>query len=311
MEKKLYHSVVVCTKDRREDIKFFLYSLIAQKRKADELLIVDASEQEKGVESDVRKIVSGRIELVKYYKTRPNLAHQKNFAVSKLDPGCGVVSFFDDDVILEPDYLGSVMDVFERDENSNIGGITGKISNAKDTGMRFIKKIFCLYSSGKGKILKSGFNVRNLDNMKEPVFIQWMPGGMSSYRKAVFNEFTFDEYYSRNGAGREDIDFSFKVSKKYKLLFISKAVLEHKESSVSRIAEKQFGYIQVVERYYFIRRNMDNFTSKLIFFWSIFGVIVINFSSVLLVHKEFKLRIQRLIGNIKGLKHCVFDRLSI
>jgi len=308
MDKKLYHSIVVCTKDRREDIKIFLYSLIAQKRKADELLIVDASEQEKGIESDVRKIVSGHIDLVKYYRTKPNLAYQKNFAISKLDMECGVVSFFDDDVVLEPDYLSSVMDVFEKDENKDIGGITGKISNPKDTGKKFIKKIFCLYSSDKGRILKSGFNVRNLDNMNEPVFIQWMPGGMSSYRKEIFDEFTFDEYYSRNGAGREDIDFSFKVSQKYKLLFIPEAVLEHKESGVSRISEKQFGYIQVIERYYFIRRNMNKFINKLIFLWSILGVVVINFLSVLLVRKEFKTRIQRLIGNIKGLKHCFLNQ---
>jgi len=64
----------------------------------------------------------------------------------------------------------------------------------------------------------------------------------------------------------------------------------------------------VIERYYFIRRNMNKFINKLIFFWSILGVVVINFLSVLLVRKEFKPRIQRLIGNIKGLKHCFLNQ---
>lgn len=298
---ELFNSVIVCTKDRRSDLRDFLDSLVSQIRKPDELLIIDASEREEDIESMVKSKVSGNICPVKYYKTRPNLAFQRNFAVSKLDERCEIVSFFDDDVVLDPNYISSAMEVFEKGGGPDIAGVSGKISNARETGAKLIQKFFCLYSSKKGRILKSGFNVRNLDGLNEPVFIEWMPGGMATYRKSIFSNFRFDEYYSRNGAGREDLDFSFKVSRRYKLLFIPNAVLEHKESGISRISEEQFGYIQVVERYYFIKKNMNRLINKTAFWWSIFGVIVINLA---------KHRVQRLKGNFRGLLLCVFGEIG-
>ena len=298
---KLFNSVVVCTKDRRLDLQDFLDSLVSQVRKPDELLIIDASEHEKDIESIVKNKVLGRIDLVKYYKTKPNLAFQKNFAISKLNSRCELVSFFDDDVVLNSNYLESIMNMFEGSRGADIVGVTGKISNAKDVSMKFIKNIFFIHSSQKGKILASGFNVRNLDKSNKAVFIEWMPGGMATYRKSIFSNFKFDEYYSRNGAGREDLDFSFRVSRHCKFLFIPDAILEHKESDISRISEKQFGYIQVIERHYFIKKNMNRLINKIAFWWSILGVILINLA---------KHRIQRLKGNLKGLLFCIFKKIG-
>jgi len=298
---KLFNSVVVCTKDRCEDIQKFLYSLVHQTRRPDELLIIDASQTEKNIELVAKKIALGHIESVKYYKTKPNLAYQKNFSLLKLDKKCDIVSFFDDDVILDQDYISSTLKIFEDIEYSDVVGASGKISNAKDIRMKFLKKIFFLYSLQKGKILPSGFNVRNLDSLNEKVFIEWMPGGISSYRRDVFKEFRFDEQYSRNGAGREDIDFSYRVSRQNKLLFTPEATLEHKESDISRVSERQLGRIQVAERYYFVKKNMHRLVNKMAFYWSVLGVMSINLLSGFLTPKSLKDRIQRLRGNIDGL----------
>ena len=306
--KKLFHSVVVCTKDRQDDIKNFLYSLISQVRLPEELLIIDASEHEKDIEAVVRNIVSEKIPSIKYYKTKPHLAYQKNFAISKLDDRSKAVSFFDDDVILDSKYINVIMKVLEYPNRADIAGVTGKIANAKKVSIKVIKKIFFLYSLQKGKILKSGCNVRNLDKLNTSVFIEWMPGGMSTYRRYVFNDFKFDEYYSRNGAGIEDIDFSFKVAKRYKFLFVPQAILEHRETNISRIAEERFGYIQVMERYYFIKNNMNTFTNRSVFIWSIFGIILINLFSACKEPKIFRSRIKRLFGNALGLRYCFFGR---
>ena len=303
---KVFSSVVVCTKDRSQDIQQFLESLIRQTRKPDELLIIDASEHEKEIASSVNNIVLDYVGSVKYFRTKPSLAQQRNFSLSKLDARCNVVSFFDDDVVLDKDYLKAVIDIFEDSKNIDVAGVTGKIKNSRDVTMKAIKKFFLLYSHAKGVILSSGFNIRNLDNLTEKVFIEWMPGGMSSYRRDIFREFSFDEQYSRNGAGREDIDFSYRVSRRHRLLFTPDAVLEHKESEVSRVSERQLGRIQVDERYYFVRKNMNRLVNEIAFFWSIFGIMIINAAMSILKPGVSAKRRQRLKGNILGLFRVLF-----
>jgi GT2 family glycosyltransferase len=200
-----------------------------------------------------------------------------------------VVSFFDDDVVLEPNYLKNIISVFSDERFNDVAGVTGRITNYEKPRLNIIKRMFILDTAQKGKILSSGFNVRNFDWCNSRIYVEWIPGGMSSFRRSIFYEFKFDENYSQEGAGREDIDFSYRVAKKYRLLYEPSARLLHRESTISRTTEAQFGRIQILERLYFIKKNKPFFLNKL------------AFSKIFLRPFEVKRVIERLKGNFKGI----------
>ena len=64
-----------------------------------------------------------------YDKTYPGSARQRNIGANL---GRGkYLFFFDDDVILEPEYIHFIEDSFNKAEDQHLGGMTGRIINAE------------------------------------------------------------------------------------------------------------------------------------------------------------------------------------
>jgi len=76
--------------------------------------------------------------------------------------------------------------------------------------------------SGKGKLKLSGFPAHRDDN--KLAFVKVLPGGCTAYLKEVFSRYLFDENLTEY-AYMEDMDFSYRVSKKYRLLYQPEAKL--------------------------------------------------------------------------------------
>src|SRR4030042_1448614 len=97
------------------------------------------------------------------------------------------------------------------------------------------------------------------------------------WRKKVFNEFTFDEWFSGYGHC-EDLDFSYRVGKKYKMFIVAEARARHLSERLSNTEDRKFslalGKMQVLNRLYLAKKNRDFLLP--LSYWSCFGVLLHN-----------------------------------
>lgn len=244
-------SAIIATKDRYEDIVNCLNSLNSQTYLPYEIVIVDSSRSEK-VKEVIDSMGNLRFKLT-YIRSAAGLTLQRNVGV-KLASG-DLLAFFDDDIILSNDFFEQAIAVFSKDTKKRIGGIAGRITNdvMPRWSLQGIVGLFTFLSySSYGQVRASGFNT-DYNWCTEALNVDWLPGGLTIYRRSVFNEFSFDENmegYCYN----EDLDFSYRVSRKYECWYIPQATVLHKKSE-SRLSPK-IARTMIVNNNYLMRKNI-------------------------------------------------------
>src|SRR3970040_2707668 len=99
-------SVIICSKNRLDDLIRCLDSLVSQTKSPQELIIVDSSDMPLLQKTLFTKIFNTDyfpITHLIYVHTTPGLTHQRNIGVKHAKGE--IIYFFDDDVVLESDYL--------------------------------------------------------------------------------------------------------------------------------------------------------------------------------------------------------------
>ncbi len=121
-------SIIICTKNRLDDLMNCLDSLSQQTWEPKELIIVDSSDtplqNEKRFLDHFNTLCFPHTEL-KYVHTSPGLTRQRNIGVKQARGD--ILYFFDDDVVLEKEYLSSMQKIFNA--KPAYGGGMGTITN--------------------------------------------------------------------------------------------------------------------------------------------------------------------------------------
>lgn len=252
-----------------------LESVRTQSRLPDEVVVVDASDHDQ-LSHDLGVLDLGMP--ITYIKSVPHLTRQRNQGVqaSRGD----IIFFFDDDVVLEPDYIEQVLRVYEEDKQGIVGGVQGTLTNVgtqTSWKRRLIIQLFLLDGPGDGRMLPSGLQ-RWVDSahpryqhLVEPLPIEVMNGCIQSYRRTVFDDFQFNEDLPGYGTG-EDRDFSYRVSRKYRLYYTPLARAEHRSRPLERMGLAAYYYL--LARFHvvtFVNTHGHNPLNWLAFGWSILG----------------------------------------
>ncbi len=183
-------SVIIPTKDRPEELAKCLESVLGQTFLPDEIVIVDASDNE-AVSSYIESYLNRKPE-VKFIRSEPGLTHQKNLGVEACSGN--IVFILDDDVMLEKDFVKEIVDVFDNDWERKVAGVCGKIITAKKhigwslhsiliwavkAVHKVIAVIFLLRKSGDGTFRASGFPSYPYvaSDVKR---VEFLPGGINS-----------------------------------------------------------------------------------------------------------------------------------
>jgi glycosyltransferase involved in cell wall biosynthesis len=279
--KKVMHcsSFIICTKDRPDDLTTCVKSIIRQTILPGELVIVDSGKSV-GLEKNIKELISETPIKLKYIYSQPGVNRQRNIGVK--EAAGEIVFFFDDDVILEPDYHEKALEAYEEKKGDNIYGLQGTITNISpaDFITRIIQRIFLLRRNiyqGKNKMLASGFHI-NVIKPQQIIPVEVFHGIMS-FRKEVFHYFQFDEFLSARGyAMADDKDFSYRVSRKFNLFQTPYARLVHLPSKVSRPNKKEIEEQRILNNYYLFKKNMpQTLKNRLCFYWALLGLVILSF----------------------------------
>lgn len=294
-------SVIIPTKNRLEDLLNTIRTVFIQTHLPNEIIIVDqntSSEVKSAVMTLLNSsdIVARNNITIKYIHdpqiTGLTQARNRAIGVNESD----ILLFLDDDVLLEKNFIFNILEIYRR--YPDIYGVSGIITNAK-TGLigKIYYKIFWI---GEFTDRRSLINTDPMYKKREYITVSKLPGGLTSYRKEVCQEFKFDENFIGYSLS-EDFDFSFRVSQKYKIVITPKARLQHIYSTTGKMDCKNISKNTILSMYYFFRKNLrKNIYNYLCYIWWNIGCIIYGVLLAILRQQT-----DELIGYIKGFKELI------
>ena len=188
---------------------------------ADELIIVDQSNEPCALKTEPLRL--------KYvYNPRVTGASQARNEGMKQATG-DVLLFLDDDVLLEPNFVGNLLATY----HSGVAGVSGIITNYSSPPIARQLWEFAFevgpYHDDRQTVYREVEKLRNT----EPVRVRQFGAGLMSFRADVIRGLWFDENLSGACFG-EDIDFCARLPRGSVLLITPQARLVHKRSLEGR-----------------------------------------------------------------------------
>ena len=259
-------TVVICTRNRPDDLKLTLGRLRSTTKGVD-VLVADSSDPDPAEEVAAIVEADGSTLLT----CAPGLARQRNQALDWLAaerPGAAYVHFIDDDTEVLPDYLASIERTFaQRPEVAGVGGVVTNQSRPRHIGP---KAFFGLYSRTPGQVLPSGRPTIGHYEGWEATDPQWLPGCAMSFRLAQLDGIRFDDRLEGYSLG-EDLYFSFEVAGHHPLAIDPQARVIHHFSPTNRHSRHRIAREKVALYHRFVREHHDRGLRLPAFWWSVAG----------------------------------------
>ena len=277
MIERLKTSVIICTRNRFDCIPDCLQSIAQQTSLPDELIIIDSSDIPMIAQERFTSLFTSDIfphTHLLYRHTKPGLTYQRNVGI-ELAHG-DIVYFFDDDVIIDKNYIKEMQRIFAG--HPKFAGGSGTITNIapyKCTFRHIMRVLFLIqrnYASGYFTTSGMPTHAFGSECFQE---VQVLGGCCCAYRASVFKKNQFDEYLVRY-AFMEDCDFSKRVSQHHKLFYNPYAKLVHLQSPLNR--EKVLDFRTMFSHYYtylfFKNFYPENRLRIFAYAWSMFGLLI-------------------------------------
>ncbi len=291
-------SVVIPTYKRMKDLDRCLDSTIVQTTLPKEVWVVD-----NGTNKETRELVERRKREFKergisldYVKNEieNSLTLAKNIGV-KHSTG-DIVSFLDDDLVLDKNYYHEIMKVYGEKPNAlgimgynysvRIGeGVMGKLL---DTYTRLFQISSFMEEEGC-RLLPSFCVTSPRPDPNRIIPCEWL-SGCSTYKKTILEEIKSDVNLTKYSWG-EDTDLSYRIFKKCpdSLFLTSRAKYWHQGSVAGRRSPKELTYMAEVYGLYLFHKNIDQkLRNKLIYLRSRIGRLVLKMVFIL-IRSESKL----------------------
>jgi GT2 family glycosyltransferase len=258
---------------RPEPLLKLLQSVQEQTLYPNEILIIDGSTNQ---ETEL-VLKQNHFDNLHYFAVQPEhrgLTKQRNLGISKVNLSSEIVCFLDDDIVLEKDYFEQLLQTYQIFPDSL--GVGGYISNEtqwsfvgdnyiipinefyfdgwkRKDGSRFIlRKKLGLDSDcppGYSSLYSHGRSVGFLPPSGKVYETEMLMGGVSSFRKGVFDTIQFSTYFEGYGL-YEDADFTLRVAKTGKLYLNTAAQLNHYHDASGRPNQYRYGKMVVRNGWY-------------------------------------------------------------
>lgn len=277
MVKKLSSSIVLCTRNRVQDILKCLPSIAAQASTADELIVVDSSDTP--LQRNTEFLASFNTQKfphtkLVYQHTSPGLTYQRNVGIS-LATG-DVLYFFDDDTELMPDYLHKMQIIFALHPQYAGGmGAVLDVPPKQNNFDRGLRALFLLQRDhASGKFTASGMPTHAY-GVQHFMPVQVLGGCNMAFRASVLKTHKFDEKLRRY-AYMEDCDISRRVSYEAPLFYNPAAQLYHYASPLARdrVLDNRAMYIKNYSYLFFKNFYPRNRLKIFAYAWSVVGLFV-------------------------------------
>jgi glycosyltransferase involved in cell wall biosynthesis len=252
-------------------------SLAAQTVTPAELCIVDAGVETPMREPIERLCVEAGVPLDYVHPAPRGLTVQRNVGIDRTtgDP----VFLIDDDVWLAPDCHEAVLAEYAR-WGPELGGVrAAPIKPARPPWYSVLwRKLFGFggwWPEASGR-LRSGLYIEAVSESVGVRKLDCFTGYFMSFRRKVFEFECFDEALSGYGH-KEDIDFTYRVSRRFTLVQTPQARCDHLRSMTSRLSSHQLLRMNLANQFYLHRKLMpQDFKHRFALWWALIGIFGLN-----------------------------------
>lgn len=283
-------SLIICTYKRPQALLTLLQSVKLQTLYPDAILIVDGSPDD----FTEAMLTQHSFPNLKYFKVAENergLTKQRNYGLARVSEDSEVVCFLDDDTVLALTYFEVIIRTYQ--DYPEALGVGGYITNEviwQQVGVNYVARVNEFYYDGWKRKESSRFVWRKKLGLDSdvppgcsPAFshgrsvgflppsgktyrVEQLMGGVSSFRKTVFEQFQFSTYFEGYGL-YEDADFTLRVSKLGPLYLNTAAQLEHHHDAAGRPNQYAYGKMVVRNGWYVWRVKNPNPSLSARFKW--------------------------------------------
>nr|WP_315230789.1 glycosyltransferase [uncultured Flavobacterium sp.] len=274
-------SLIICTYLRPKPLLQLLQSIQEQTLYPDEILIIDGSTNE----ATQVILEQNHFQNLHYFmvpEEHRGLTKQRNFGIARVSTEIEIVCFLDDDTVLSTDYFEQLLYTYQK--YSDALGVGGYIHNEtkwepigaiykpqidefcfdgwkRKDGSRFVlRKKLGLDSDcppGFSSLYSHGRSVGFLPPSGKIYEVEQLMGGVSSFRKKVFETHQFSTYFEGYGL-YEDADFCLRVAKTGKFYLNTAAKLNHYHAASGRPNQFHYGKMVVRNGWYVWRVKNPN-----------------------------------------------------
>lgn len=326
-------TLIVCTYMRPKPLLTLLNSVKEQTLYPNEILIIDGSTNN---ETEVI-LENNKFQNLQYFKVLPEhrgLTKQRNYGIARVGDSSDVICFLDDDIVLTKNYFENLLNTYQVYPNAlGVGGFIidddvlceyvgenyqPKINEfffdgwKRNEGSRFImRKRFGLDSDcppGFSSLYSHGRSVGFLPPSGKTYEVEQLMGGVSSFRKTVFDELQFSTYFQGYGL-YEDADFSIRAAKIGKLYLNTTAKLYHYHDASGRPNQYQYGKMVVRNGWYVWRTKNPKPLLNAKIKWHAITILltIVRFSNALTTNKR-KQAFTEALGRTIGWFSLLFDK---
>ncbi|MFV8368153.1 glycosyltransferase family 2 protein [Flavobacterium sp. LB2R40] len=325
-------SLIICTYMRAEPLLQLLKSVKEQTKYPNEIIIIDGSTNQY---TDVI-IGNNQFDHLNYYSVPPQhrgLTKQRNYGIERVAVDTEIICFLDDDIVLTATYFEELLKTYQRFPQAlGVGGYIIDETKSEFVGEKYQPKIDEYYFDGWKRKDGSRFVLRKklgLDSDCPPGYsslyshgrsvgflppsgktyeVEMLMGGVSSFRKKVFETLQFSTYFEGYGL-YEDADFTLRVAKTGKLYLNTSAQLYHYHDAIGRPNQYQYGKMVVRNGWYVWHTKNPNPTVEHQLKWHSITVLLtlIRFSNTFTSSNK-KEAITEAIGRTVGWWSLWFNR---
>lgn len=326
-------SLIICTYMRPKPLLKLLQSVQEQTVYPDGILIIDGS-----TNNETKSILEENVfQNLNYFKVSPEnrgLTKQRNFGIERVEDEMDVVCFLDDDTVLENDYFEQLLNTYAiYPEALGVGGFIiddviafefvgnnyqPKISEyffdgwkRKDSSRFVLRKKMGLDSDcppGYSSLYSHGRSIGFLPPSGKIYQVEMLMGGVSSFRKLVFNELQFSTYFEGYGL-YEDADFTLRLAKTGDLYVNTAAKLNHYHAVSGRPNQYQYGKMVVRNGWYVwrVKNPKPQLNAKIKWHSITILLTMIRYSNALTTNKKAE-SLTEAIGRTIGWWSLLFNK---
>lgn len=325
-------SLIICTYQRPEALLKLLCSIENQERYPDEILIIDGSRDDLTDKMLKEKVFENLI----YYKVDDRdrgLTKQRNYGINRLSDGSQIVCFLDDDTIADKSYFKELINTYSiYPEALGVGGYISNDLEWTKVEEGYVPTLHEFYHDGFKTVEGNRFVLRKRLGLDSDVPCGFLPefshgrsvsflppsgkiyeveqlmGGVSSFRKEIFDKIQFSTYFEGYGL-YEDADFTLRLSKMGKLYINTKALVGHYHEEGGRPNKYKYGKMVVVNGWYVWRVKHPRPSFKAKIKWSLIThlLIFIRFTNVFTSNKRREAW-QETLGRLAGCVQLIFKK---
>jgi len=248
---------IIPTKDRPNELRRLLSSLLIQSNKKDRIVVVCSGN--KSTFLTLQKLFLKKVTFL--YQKNSGQVKQRELGIQKLGR-YKWICFLDDDIVLQPDAVRHMRNYLSSSKNGKLGAVSFNLINEKKHKKRLFGGIYNslgIMPANAGKISSSGC-IGSIAAVEKTIKTEWVVGGATCWRSSILKN-NPNKAPVESWAFAEDVNYSYPIGKKWDLMVLKKAKALHLHPHSLRpnhwrstVLERQFFYGYVFNKKYFPKK---------------------------------------------------------